>query len=172
MGLFVAEGVRLVEEALEASLVEQLFLPSGCSVPAGGKICAEGPSPGCPGLGVHGRCALRTDRHGAFPGRCRRGPQAQLAASVLRHGGDCRRDPGSRQHGCPAAYRGGSGAQGLLVVKGSVDVYSPKVLRASMGAVFHLPHWMMERREVLEFLGSRETALVVADLEDAEDFGP
>ena len=39
-----------------------------------------------------------------------------------------------------------------FVVKGSVDVYSPKVVRASMGAIFHLPHQVVDRPEVLELM--------------------
>src|SRR5690606_36380086 len=62
------------------------------------------------------------------------------------------------------------GAQGLFVVKGSVDPYSPKVLRASMGAVFQLPHWLVEREELLRQLRKSQTSIVVADLQDADSF--
>lgn len=32
-----------------------------------------------------------------------------------------------------------AGASGVIVSKGSVDVYNPKVLRSTMGSIFHLP---------------------------------
>jgi len=37
-----------------------------------------------------------------------------------------------------------SGARGLLIKKGSVDPFSPKVVRGSMGSVFRLPVWEIE----------------------------
>ena len=64
----------------------------------------------------------------------------------------------------------GAGVSGLLVVDGSVDLYNPKVLRASMGAIFHLPHWFFSRDAALELLATSGSTLVVADLVDAKDY--
>ena len=171
MGLFVAEGVRLVEEALEASLVEQLFFAQRLLSSSRGQDLVQR---------AQARAVQVWECTDAVLSELTDTVHSQGVAAVVRKPSwpppscgmvviaDEIQDPGNM--GALLRTAAAAGAQGLLVVKGSVDVYSPKVLRASMGAVFHLPHWMMERREVLEFLGSRETALVVADLEDAEDF--
>ncbi|HHY15290.1 MAG TPA: RNA methyltransferase, partial [Firmicutes bacterium] len=63
-----------------------------------------------------------------------------------------------------------SGVRGLLAVEGSVDLYNPKVVRSTAGAIFHLPHWVFPRTRVLELLDSSESSVVVADLERAVDY--
>ncbi len=61
--------------------------------------------------------------------------------------------------------------RGLLAVEGSVDLYNPKVVRSTAGAIFHLPpHWVFPRTRVLELLDSSESSVVVADLERAVDY--
>lgn len=61
-----------------------------------------------------------------------------------------------------------TGVQGLLVVVGSVDLYNPKVLRASMGAILQLPHWSLTREEILTLVDTVAIDLVVADLVEAK----
>lgn len=46
------------------------------------------------------------------------------------------------------------GADGLFLLPGCADVYNPKTVRASMGAVFRLPVWSCSLQE-LETLGTR-----------------
>lgn len=46
------------------------------------------------------------------------------------------------------------GADGLFLLPGCADVYNPKTVRASMGAVFRLPVWSCSLQE-LEALGTR-----------------
>lgn len=54
------------------------------------------------------------------------------------------------------------GAGGILHLKGSVDVYNPKTLRASMGSVFRLPIWTeMEKEELFSFLEEQNMNLVM-----------
>ncbi len=38
----------------------------------------------------------------------------------------------------------GAGATGIIMNKGTVDIYSPKVVRATMGSIFRMPHIVVE----------------------------
>lgn len=170
-GLFLLEGVRLVEEALQASLVEQLFFTERLLSSERGQSVLE-----------------RAQALGAQLFECTESVLGELTDTVNSQGvvalarkpswgspdrgllivADEIQDPGNM--GALLRTATAAGAQGLFVVKGSVDLFSPKVLRASMGAVFQLPHWVVERDEVLRFAGSQKLTLVVADLENAQDF--
>jgi len=39
-----------------------------------------------------------------------------------------------------------------------------------MGAIFHLPHWLATRKEMIELVQANNLALVIADLADSESF--
>jgi len=59
-----------------------------------------------------------------------------------------------------------AGASGVLVTKGSVDIYNPKVVRASMGGIFFLPVLPVESDEILiALLKQKKYKIAVADLE-------
>ncbi len=57
------------------------------------------------------------------------------------------------------------GANGILLSKGSVDIYNPKVLRATMGSFFHIPilH-SLELSEIFAFLKEKQIPLYATDL--------
>lgn len=62
------------------------------------------------------------------------------------------------------------GARCVLLDKGSVDVHNPKVLRGSMGGVFHLPVLDdVDLRTALVEMKKREVAVVAAVAEGGED---
>lgn len=170
-GLLLVEGVRLVEEALAANLLEQLFFSHHVlSSPRGESLVNA----------AHAR--------GLEVCECSEGALAELTDTVNSQGvvavarkpswdapaegvlviSDEIQDPGNL--GTLLRTAAAAGAVGLYVVKGSVDPYSPKVLRASMGAVFHLPHWIVERDELVARLRASGTSIVVADLDDAQNF--
>lgn len=48
-----------------------------------------------------------------------------------------------------------AGASGVVVVGSAVDPWSPKVVRASAGAVFHVPIWAIDSLDVLRAHGVR-----------------
>lgn len=59
-----------------------------------------------------------------------------------------------------------AGADGILCSEGTADFFSPKVVRASMGSIFHLPVVRTERfRESLLTLKQRGIMLVAAHLQ-------
>lgn len=170
-GRLLVEGVRLVEEALAASLVEQLFFTE--------RLLAS----------PRGQALVQWAQNGAVEAwECSEAALGELTDTVTSQGvvavahkpswpvaiqgvvviADEIQDPGNL--GTLLRTAAAVGAQGLFVVKGSVDPYSPKVLRASMGAVFQLPHWLVEREELLRQLRKSQTSIVVADLQDADSF--
>ncbi|GIM47173.1 RNA methyltransferase [Collibacillus ludicampi] len=52
------------------------------------------------------------------------------------------------------------GATGVLIGSGSVDLYNPKVVRATMGSLFHLPVFEVELMNVLPALKERGIQLI------------
>jgi len=63
-----------------------------------------------------------------------------------------------------------SGALGVIVTKGTVDVYNDKVLRSTMGSIFHVP--VIEDRDTgyLKALREEGFKLVVSSLDTDYDF--
>lgn len=53
----------------------------------------------------------------------------------------------------------------IILTKGSVDPYNAKTIRATMGAIFHLPIIQCENEEWMKFLKDRNVNLVAADLD-------
>lgn len=61
------------------------------------------------------------------------------------------------------------GAAAVLLLGGSVDVYSPKVVRASMGSLFHVPVIeQLSEKELLAFCRERGYQLAVTTLEASQ----
>ena len=64
---------------------------------------------------------------------------------------------------------------GVILLEGSAEIFNPKVVRSSMGAIFYLPFVVMGREEFLLAMSSREILAAAVD-ESAEiyyrhDFG-
>lgn len=57
-------------------------------------------------------------------------------------------------------------ADGLLLVNGCADLYNPKTVRASMGAVFRCPVWRVRVEELTAFLKQNRLPLYGAALRD------
>ncbi|PHV71617.1 23S rRNA (guanosine(2251)-2'-O)-methyltransferase RlmB [Sporanaerobium hydrogeniformans] len=61
------------------------------------------------------------------------------------------------------------GANGILITKGSVDVFSPKVVRSTMGSLFHVPLVVdCEIEEYREVLRQAEIPIYATALEEAK----
>ena len=63
------------------------------------------------------------------------------------------------------------GATGVIVSRGSVDPYNSKVVRATMGSIFHLP--IIESDDIEVTLGSlrqNKIAIVAADVKGRQDY--
>lgn len=68
----------------------------------------------------------------------------------------------------------GAGVTGIILTKGCVDMYNPKVVRATMGAIFRMPFVYLETQEEFERLFSilREKNITTygAALQESKDY--
>jgi len=162
-GLFVIEGVRLVEEALKAGWDAQLIIHSEDLSNRGQSIVAEYLK-----LGVQIEAAstqvMRTASDTETP---------QGILGVIKHQAlplseepdfllilDQIRDPGNL--GTILRTSLAAGVQGVLLPPGSADAFAPKVLRAGMGAHFHLPIQTLDWNEIIPNLHHINTYLAAS----------
>lgn len=170
-GLFYVEGVRIVEEALATPLVERLFFAESLrNTSRGEKLLALACEQAIPAFecteSVLAELSDTVNSQGVVA--IVKKPPWDLKPQGLVLIADEIQDPGNM--GTLLRTAVGAGVRSLLVVEGSVDLYNPKVLRSSMGAIFHLPHCFLKRSQVLEFLAAGQSTLVIADLVDANDY--
>lgn len=60
-----------------------------------------------------------------------------------------------------------SGVGGIVLLKGTVDPYSPKVVRSTMGSIFRMPVYFAQGQDIAEHLG--DYVLVATVLDGSED---
>lgn len=139
-GLYTAEGIRLLEECLQAGQKPELVIHTEELDSRGKELLAEFISRSIPCEAVtsqvmeyasdtespQGMLAVLPLASPALPGS----PGLVLVLDALRDPGNL----GTLMRSCLAA-----GADGLLLGPGTVDPFSPKVVRAAMGAHFKLP---------------------------------
>lgn len=156
-GLFLLEGVREVERALQAGVkLHSLYLaPELLTHP----FSWEGEQYELPRTlfekvsyreGPDGLLAIAHQR--TFQLSDLKGSLFLLAESVEKPG-----NLGAMVRTCDAV-----GVDGLLVSDPTVDLFNPNVVRASMGALFSVPIALCSRQEVLNWLKERGVALVAA----------
>ncbi|HHU62403.1 MAG TPA: RNA methyltransferase [Natronincola sp.] len=171
LGLFFLEGIRIVEESLETPLVQRIFFT---------KVLHDDP---------RGKALLlKAKRQGIEIFECGEPVFRVLADTVNSQGviavvkkptwstiprgvlliADEIQDPGNM--GTMLRTATGAGADGLIIAPGSVDPYNPKVVRSSMGAILHLPHWSLNHDEIFGLLEKESFKIVVADLVDAVEY--
>lgn len=63
-----------------------------------------------------------------------------------------------------------AGALGIIVTKGTVDIYNEKTLRSTMGSIFHIPIIHDDNLSQLKFLRSNGFKLVVSSLDTDNNF--
>lgn len=150
-GVFVLEGVRLVEEALQAGWQVTLVLytpelsPRGQAIvqqlrasiveqvsPAVMRSASETQTP-------QGILAVLPQRQLPLP--------ADLSFILLL---DAIRDPGNL--GTILRTAAAAGVQGVILAPGCADPFAPKVLRSAMGAHFHLPLLSLEWKEIVSLI--------------------
>jgi TrmH family RNA methyltransferase len=164
---FVIEGVRLAEEALSAGWQAKLVLFSGEISPRGLSVVEECIRRGAPVEQVspqalkaaadtetpQGLLAVLSMQDLALPEK----PGFLLVLDELR-------DPGNL--GTILRTAGAAGVQAVFIPPGSADPFAPKVVRAAMGAHFHLPlkriDWQ-ELRQVLNPLVAAGMCVYLAD---------
>lgn len=171
-GLALAEGVRLVEEALRAGVVFRgaAIASSLEGSPRGRELEADLRGRGIPlervddrtlaGLAdtehPQGIVAVIQPPHHALP---ELNPAAGDVVLVL----DAVQDPGN----VGTLLRTGFalGARAVIALDGTAELTNPKVLRGAMGAHFHLPAIMAPEEEFLAWSTARKVRLWVADMD-------
>lgn len=160
------EGPNLLEEALAADAgIEAVFLAAGWDRVVGGTLAGGGVGAAGHEMGPSARLARVVERcYGAgarvfelAPGVLERvagtvSPQPLIAVCVLERASLDRlraqspelvvvcadvRDPGNAGTLVRSAWA--AGASGIVCCKGTVDMWNPKAVRSSAGAVFHVP---------------------------------
>jgi RNA methyltransferase, TrmH family len=84
-----------------------------------------------------------------------------LSASPLIAVCDGIQDPGNL--GTIIRVSDAAGADAVVVLPGSCDPYSPKVVRASAGSIFNLPVILCRREELIDYLSENSIKLYVAN---------
>jgi TrmH family RNA methyltransferase len=139
-GSFIAEGVRLVEEALQSGWEAPLVLYTTPLIDRGVALVAAWQTAGVP--------VEEVSPHVLAAASDTQSPQGVLAVLKVRAlplpekptfllVADGVRDPGNLGTILRTALA--AGVQAVLLPPGAVDSWSPKVVRAAMGAHFHLP---------------------------------
>jgi TrmH family RNA methyltransferase len=132
-GAFVVEGRLLVEEAVAAGweIEAQFVAPDGEPVDGAGRIFDLAPH-------VMERVASTESPQPVMAVvRMREALVSDLAGSSLVVVCDRIADPGNL--GTILRSSEAAGVDGVVLVTGSVDPFNPKVVRASAGALFHVP---------------------------------
>ncbi|HTO94698.1 MAG TPA: RNA methyltransferase [Bacteroidota bacterium] len=148
LGLFLAEGLRLVGDAASsgAEIAEAFATEEFERSAAGGELCGRLRSRGaaCRRVSARELSAIADTVHAQGIVALVRIPRPD-AAEIFRRAQapavavalDGVADPGNL--GSIVRTCDWFGAAGLLVGRGSVDLYNPKVVRATMGGLFHIP---------------------------------
>jgi TrmH family RNA methyltransferase len=139
-GLFVVEGVRLAEEAARAAVAPRLVLHTAGLDDRGqavlGQLAARGAQVEAVSPEVLAAASDTQTPQGLLavvPMASMPMPARLTLALVL----DGLGDPGNLGTILRTADAGG--VDGIFLATGTVDAYNPKVVRAAMGAHFHLP---------------------------------
>jgi len=166
-GAFVVEGVRLVEEALQAGWTPQAVFYTEDLHPRGQALLAHCLQAGVALDLVSPQVMKSTSDTQAPQGLLTVMPLALLPLPaqpdfllVL----DNLRDPGNL--GTILRTAAAAGVQGVLLTPGSTDPYGPKVVRAAMGAHFRLPVQSLDWEALRIFLRARQEHSLRAYLAD------
>lgn len=172
-GLFLIEGIRLVEDALESQTPIEAVLVQDDLIPSGRldkvlntahsidvdlfevndvviEYVADTRTP--QGVIAIGR-QYRHEREGLIAGK---NNSWYLVADNIQ-------DPGNL--GTMIRSADAVGAGGVFIGKGSVDLYNPKVVRATMGSLFHLPVMETPLDELFTLLKENNVTVIGASTE-------
>lgn len=156
-GVFVIEGVRLVEEALNSSLHPRLVLFSSQLSTRGRRLVAAFAEMGVDVEEITPHLMDSLADTGTpqgvlavlpFP---QARPPSGLNFVVI---ADTLRDPGNL--GTLLRTAAAAGAQAVFLAPGTVDAFSPKVLRAGMGAQLRMPVLTMDWPQIRQALKDQQ----------------
>lgn len=167
-GVFVVEGVRLVEEAFASGWPVELVLFSGQLSARGQRALDKltGSPADIEEIAAHLMDGLTdTETSQGLLAVIRRGQLSLPAGGDFFIIADSIHDPGNLGtliRTCAAA-----GVDGLFLTPGSVDPFAPKVLRAGMGAQFRLPIHQADWETIADTLHNRPhpARILLSDVE-------
>jgi len=170
-GKFVLEGVRAVEEGLKASDIIEIIMvsPRLRASERGEQLIENAGKTGITTVEVSdnvmaGLSDTETPQGVLAVARRRNEALAEILDSspsllVLVDGVQ---DPGNL--GTIVRTAAGAGAQGMILLPGTVDLYNPKTLRSSMGNIFQLPIIDKgNRKEILHTLEDAGLTFITGD---------
>lgn len=163
-GSFVIEGVRLAEEALSSGWQAELVLYTGDLIPRGVEVVDGYRQRGAPAEMVTESVMRAASDLETPPGllavlqRKSWQPPERYDFILIIAGV---RDPGNL--GTILRTAVAAGVQAVFLTPGSVDPFSPKVLRGGMGAHFRLPIFEITWEEIGTWLSGSAVAIYVAD---------
>lgn len=163
-GCFLVEGRKSVEEALASGFdVEALLVldtqAESIETPAGGTVYA------LPEHVMAAVCDTKTPQGIAAVMRMR----TELPVGKRLVALDGVQDPGNV--GTIIRTADAAGLDGVILTEQCADVFSPKVLRATMGSVFHLPMIVTDDLPgLLRGLQAEGACVISSQLEDAQPF--
>lgn len=181
-GVFLAEGIRLVEEMLLHGQIEQLFYSDDLLTSERGKFLLD-KAKTLP-LEVY-HCSKEV-----FKEICDTSNAQGILAVVKQPDSvedwdnrpdlDCIliidriQDPGNLGTILRTAL--GVGISGIWLIEGTVDLFNPKVVRASMGAILSIPFTFVTREQALSMCEANNLNLFVTELSgglsyDQADYG-
>ncbi len=65
----------------------------------------------------------------------------------------------------------GAGIDGVIMTRRTVDIFNPKVIRATMGSIYRVPFFIVDcMGETIEFLRKRGVSVYAAHLDDSVDY--
>lgn len=148
----VVEGVRLVEEALAANVFINFCLYSDHISERGKKVVRQIQALSCDTEEVSAYLMDRISDTQTSQGILIAAPYPEVSLPkkvdlviVL----DRIRDPGNM--GTILRSAAAMGVRAILLTPGTTDPFSPKVMRAAMGAQFHLPIRIMDAQDIQKF---------------------
>lgn len=169
--LFVAEGVRLCEEALAAGWPARLVIYTDDLSQRGVALLEGFAAQGAALEQVSGQ-VLRSASDTQTPqGILAVLPQRSLPLPVpleLAFIPDNVRDPGNLGTMLRTAEAAGVGS--VLLPPGTADVFAPKVVRAAMGAHFRLPIYALDWGEIEHLVQSAGLRVIVATADAGTDY--
>lgn len=171
-GLFVAEGIRLVEELVKTLMVEQVFFAESFIVnPRGQALLKTVHKAGIPSFScteeVFSHVCDTKNAQGVLavvrkPEPCldwsHQGNRPQDFILIV----DQVQDPGNL--GTILRTAVAAGVTGIWIIGSTVDVFSPKVIRSSMGSIFHLPYVTLTTQECLTKCQELGLKLIATDV--------
>lgn len=173
-GVFLVEGIRFVEEAVNSSWpVEMIFYSKKINENIRGSAVLEGAaSKGIALAEVDETLIKELTLTNTPQGIIAVVKQRKTSLEDIRPGDkpallvlvDGVQDPGNLGTIVRTAHA--AGVDGVILLKGTVDVFNPKALRATMGSIFHVPviQGDLTANEVMPYFDRRGVKTVAGDI--------